>query len=394
MEKSGKLEIYRNTFLEKEELDRFTEFNSNGLLKLLLTKYAKGFGIINTNPEASDNDSFKVSKGTDVGTISIAADSYAINNKGDLIRRTPIDNIEILDSSNAKIIDEWVWVKIKHVYDKFEEGILSVDINGNVSGTGTKFTDVLRGGASGFPTYIKFINSTVNNGLYEVSTVINDISAILSGDFTPESNLKYVVYGTFALGKSQDALSSEGIYSYDSTEISFVKENVDKYPPKESLVDGEEFFIARARYDSSTNAVTIQDKRAFIFTDTDSKEEVFNYYYKLNSGLTGLSDTGWLDCINPSNLPNFNIKVRQIGKMVNILGDMTSIWKGTSDLFSVPSIVAKTPQKTGIYSLLDDGSVGLKSVTLSSKSDGKTWETIGSMSNSSSLLINITYFTE
>lgn len=392
MKKTGKLEIYRNSFLEKEELDRYVQFNENGLFKLLLTKYAQGFGVVNTNPEQSDNDSFKVSRGSNSGTVSIPKESYAIDNTGNLLRQDSIDNILISDESGEILSDQWVWVKINHVYDKQEEGTVSIDSNGNMSGNNTKFTEVLRGGSSGFPTYIKFQNSTFNNKLYEVSTVLSDIFAILQGDFVEEGNLKYVVYGTFALGKTSDALKSGGLYSYDSANISFVPETILNYPPTESLVEGEEFFIARVYFNSATNEVSIQDKRSFTYVDPDTGiEEVFNYYYRMNSGLTGLEDSGWLDCENPNNISNFNVKARQIGKTVNILGDVTSVWNETSDLFIMNKGIAKCPYNTGIYVMTEDETEGNKIVTIKAKNDGLTWEIIGSSTKPKQILINITY---
>jgi len=392
MKKTGKLEIYRNSFLEKEELDRYAQFNGNGLFKLLLTKYAQGFGVVNTSPEQSDNYSFKLSKGSTSGSVSIPYESYAIDKSGNLLRQDSTDNIYIADSSGTVLSDQWVWVKINHTYNKEEDGVISIDNNGNLSGINTKFTEVLRGGSSGFPTYIKFPNSTFNDKLYEVSSVISDIFAILQGDFVAESDLKYVVYGTFALGKTSDALKSGGLYSYDSANISFVPETILNYPPTGSLIDGEEFFIARVYFDSSTNDITIEDKRAFTYISPSTGiEEVFNYYYRLNSGLTGLEDTGWIDCENPNNISNFNVKARQIGKTVNILGDVTSVWGDTNDLFIINKGIAKCPYNTGIYVMTEDSEEGNKIVSIRSKSDGLTWETVGTGTKSKQILINITY---
>lgn len=293
MKRGGNINLYRNSFLEKEELDRLFQFGQNDMSKLLYTINAQSFGVVISTLGQGFENSFKVQAGTNAGTIKIAQESYAINKEGGILYQDVIDNYPIKDVNGQSIQDEWAWVKIEKKFEKHEVGFVSIDADGNVSGINTKFTEVFRGQGSGFPAYISLfkqgdngeLTPSINNGIYEVNDVIGDNSMILSGRFVPESNLRVVCMGSFALGEEASALQAGGLYNYDGTKISFVKEVFPDYPPTVSLDDGMSFFIARVKYNSATAITDVEDKRKFQATNpTTGFAETFDFYYKLNFG--------------------------------------------------------------------------------------------------------------
>lgn len=458
MERGGNINLYRNSFLEKEELDRLFQFGQNDMSKLLYTINAQSFGVVISTLGQGFENSFKVQAGTNAGTIKIAQESYAINKGGGILYQDVIDNYPIKDVNGQSIQDEWAWVKIEKKFEKHEVGFVSIDADGNVSGINTKFTEVFRGQGSGFPAYISLfkqedngeLTPSTNNGIYEVNDVIGDNSMILNGRFVPESNLRVVCMGSFTLGEEASALQAGGLYNYDGTKISFVKEVFPDYPPTASLDDGMSFFIARVRYNSATAITDVEDKRKFQATNpTTGFAETFDFYYKLNFGdilvnnkadvdggnipsvfqsnwqsalgvysktnvdsllngkanvaggnisnktqwrtnldvpsvadLAGYAkidasnlesgnvtswktklgvvdtpDTGWLDCVKPTNWTptSFTIKARKVGNVVNITGKLDTNGRTIQDkdvLFTVPSSIPPAPNKVGmsIYS--------------------------------------------
>jgi len=308
MDKSGNLNIYRNLFLDVEELNRFFDFNENSVSNLLFTINAQNFGVINTAPNLSANQSFLLSSGSVPGTIRLTDTSYGLDSGGQFIFQEPFDNLPIQDTNGNAIQDQWAWVVIQHKEVKYEEGIVSIDVDGNLRGVNTEFTRVLRGQGSGFSTFVRLYTqgddreitlSTLNSQLYEVTDLVDDTSVILSGDFQAESNLRYVVFGTFALGQDSSAIAAGGIYNYNGTRITFIPEVLTDFPPVDSITAGEQFFVARVFWNTTTNIVEVQDKRSFTAVNPlTSESTTFNNYYQLNFGDIIVNNKANIDASN------------------------------------------------------------------------------------------------
>ena len=298
--KSGKLNIYRRDIhLEKEEIDRMLTFIDNDVAKFLFVTNALKFGIIKL--DKVDDPSFKVQAGTNSNSIKLLGSTtrggnYAIDKVGNLIFLPPKDNIEV------PTIGEHYWVKISHKYDIVEDGTISVDLNGNVSGSSTIFTDVLRGQSSGFPVFVKLYTensdgtysvSENNPSVYEVVQVVSDGVAILGGDFTAESNLKYVVLGCYAIGSPIYDNEEDGLYLYDSCKVELVKELISETEP--TSVEGEEFFIARVLAVPGTGNIEIQDKRSSKYYTLDIQNISTSSKAEIDaSNLSSGNVTSWL----------------------------------------------------------------------------------------------------
>jgi len=245
----SKFKFSTNLFLEKQELDRFQRFlRDDGFVQHLLQN-TFSFGLIK-DVDDTNFDNFKVEAGTNAKTIKIANESFALDNVGRLITKEAEDNIAPPDDG------KFHWVKVKHNFIVLEEGTVDIDVAGVLTGTGTLFTEVLRGKPN-FPSRINFPASSLNTAdSYEVNEVIDDTSGKLSGVFQAESGIKYTVLGTFTPGFVPSALE-ENPFQYDGTILEFIEETVLNTAPAKT--DGLEFYIARVKVVGAS--VTIEDKR-------------------------------------------------------------------------------------------------------------------------------------
>ena len=254
------LNINRNIFLEREELLRFQKFMLESAVNKTFLANTINWGIIDTSGGETVQD-FKVQAGTTPGSIKIAALSRALTSDGLIIEQSAVDNIAISNDGN------YYWIKAAHVYSNLEAGLCSITTSGQVTGTSTLFTDVLRGQSLKTPVKIKFINSA-NSGIYEVVDVIDDSNLILSGNsFTAESNLQYFVVGCTPIGETITSQQQLGLYFYDSCLLTQVLETSLNTEPAGKVQD-KEFWIARVINNAGT--VVIVDKRT----------EYWEYYIK------------------------------------------------------------------------------------------------------------------
>jgi hypothetical protein len=268
---SNKLNFTRNISLEKEELIQFQNFLTDNSQKSLFEAITVAWGIV-PQADLSGND-FLVEQGSLAETIQVSNDSVGIDSDLFLLSLKAFDNYPIVDDGN------YYWLKVSHRYLNVEPGTVSVNTSGEVSGTGTAFTELLRNQTSGSPVKIKFYKEDIsqnpeiinNTDVYEIVEVINDGSMILSGNFTAEADLNYIIIGSVSLGTTITTEQKEGIYSYNNCALELVAETVFDTPPTSGFTQGKDFYIARLR--NSGGTVSIEDKRS-------------GYYWTLDLGVT------------------------------------------------------------------------------------------------------------
>jgi len=254
------LNITRQTFLEKEELIRFQDFLEKNLTRQIVLSNTTSWGIIRSRFIGEDLN-FKVETGTNIDCIKIGAgeESNAVSNKGLLIKLPPIANLPVVaDARNYGVV-------ISQSYRRHEEGYVSVDSLGSLSGNATSFTQVLRGQSTEVPTKIKFIkddgSTPTNSGVYEVIDVGGDIIASLTSPtgFVAESNLRMVVIGATPIGTNVTGDQLSGLYKYDHCTVSL--RYLAPYSPISSIIpiEDEEFLIAIVNNNASN--ITISDYR-------------------------------------------------------------------------------------------------------------------------------------
>lgn len=146
------------------------------------------------------------------------------------------------------------WVILSRAETHEEEGTVSVQTDGSLTGSGTKFLEVLRGQPN-FPVKIRFTNAGgYNTQEYEVVSVVSDTSAVLTGNFTAQSGLKYAIVGAFTPGfvPSEEA---KNIYSYDYCAFRVVTSDA------EPELNAGEYLIARVDYNLG-GGISVYDLRA------------------------------------------------------------------------------------------------------------------------------------
>lgn len=311
-------------FLGSQELNRLVQsLDEKGFRKLFLQD-AKSFGVVDISSNG-EFDNFRVEQGTNSGTIKHAA-GIAIDSEGKLIIADALDNIDITNNN------QWYWLKISHNYNPEEIGEVSIAVDGTLTGVDTEFLDVLRGLPNN-PVKVRFEDSVSNTGEYEVNEVISNTSAILSGDFTAESNLKLVVVGSF----TPDVVVEEDykdVYQYDSYNLVKVLRNSD-IPP--TLAEGTEFVIARVKRNGST--ITIEDKRYLNIFATKASSEFISVATS-NNALIGIESVKY-DHVNTPRDKNIvyigwgmrssNWTLNSSTNTVTILGGLGGKFKTTAD---------------------------------------------------------------
>jgi len=235
-------------FLEACELNKLQSFmKENGYLKIL-GAMIKSFGVVRD----SKNTYLKATKSLgNVNSITFNP-GIAVDSKLNLI--TLSNSISVIVSTDG--FKHWFVAQYKTT--NLETGSVSVNANGSLTGVGTNFTEVLRGG-NNFPNKVR-LNSNLNVSDYEVLKVISDTSAILSGAFAPENNLRYSAIGTFTPG-SEQINDDELIYEYDSCSII---ELVSDVAP---ILAEDQYFLAQTEYQNGV--LEIKDLRGIsVFNDS------------------------------------------------------------------------------------------------------------------------------
>lgn len=291
----SKFKFAPDLFLEVAEMDRFQKFmDEDGFRKNILDN-SINFGLIKLAADtAFENGHVERDVDNSLGqkTIKIGA-LVAIDSNGLFIVSNSINNFPVPSDNN------WYWVKIKHLYSSQEEGSVSIDIAGNLTGVNTKFTEVLRGNPN-FPSRVKFINSSGNTLEYDVLDVTDNTHAVLvhpavtvggEAEFVAETNLYYQIVGTFQFGA---AISNDDKFpfQYDSCQLELVLETSLNIPP--SFTIGQEFYLARVKV--SNGVLVIQDKR-LSYWETKGSDQAIRIERDSNP-LIGIEAIKWQNGFN------------------------------------------------------------------------------------------------
>lgn len=237
----SRLKFSSNLFLEVNELQRFNKFLEEDGWKRAMKAISKNFGIV----ENASNSYFKVTARSGSNSVIVINAGIAFDSNMDAIVMTDDLELSVGNTGSNR------WVILSRAVTNEEQGTVSINSDGSLSGIGTEFTKVLRGQPN-FPVKVKF-KSTSNNGEYEVVSVTSDTSALLSGSFVNQSNIKYSVVGTFTPG-FQPTEDNKMIYEYDSYNIEVV-DSEDR-----PAVSEDEFILAMISFDAS-GSMNVSDER-------------------------------------------------------------------------------------------------------------------------------------
>lgn len=251
----SRLKFSPNLFLEVNELNRFVNFLSDNGYKRIFKSFVKTFGIV----QDSSNSYFKV-------TVKPGSSNIIVINAG-LAFDTNMEAIVLKNNLEITVTNTGIkrWVILSRDVTNLEQGTVTIDSDGSLSGISTEFLSVLRGQPN-FPVKVR-LTSSVNTNDYEVVSVVSDTSAVIAGDFTAESGLTYSLIGTFTPG-FQPNESDKCIYEYDYYKINIVDSS------DTPAITPDEFILASITFDIS-GVVNVSDERV---------KYMFNDPYVQNSG--------------------------------------------------------------------------------------------------------------
>lgn len=224
----GSLELNRYRMLLKRKYEA------------ILRNCILSYGVLDNSGADPAFDNLKVVNGT-VSTKHTLKAGYALDKNFNLIH-VPEDIIDAFDVSNSTGVLNAVIEFVVPDNFKDEEGTISIDKNGVMTGVGTKFTECIKGEPY-HPSRIKFTNSKLNPTEFRVASVSSDTSATLSNDggFKEESGLTYKVVGTFTPGIVVPK-SSKDIYEFEGK--NYKLSIISTAFPLSVLRPGEQFTLA------------------------------------------------------------------------------------------------------------------------------------------------------
>lgn len=259
----AKVKLSENLFLEVAELERFRSFIVDDGWKRFAKSIVKSYGIV----EDSNNTYYKPIKPTGYNDRVNVNPGLAFDSNLNAIVSDATDTITIPNDGNT------YWLVLSRGTHNTEEGTVNITAGGQLTGNGTKFTEVLRGQPN-FPTKVRLSSNVSQNQLdFEVVQVNSDTSAILSGSFYAENNLKYSVVGTFTPGYSP-LEANKLIYEFDDHVITLVASGT-----KPTVTD-DQFILGKAVYDAY-GILSVTDERI---------SYMFNSEYAVNTQMTSGSD--------------------------------------------------------------------------------------------------------
>lgn len=253
----SKLKISENLFLEVAELNRLVKFLSDDGYKRVLKSIINQYGIVRN----TGNTFFKVTQ-KNTGVVTINAGLAFDSNLDAIVMKTDLD-LSVSDTGVRR------WLILSRSVHNWEEGTVSVTVDGALNGIGTRFTEILRGQPN-FPTKVKF-NSANNTSEYEVVSVTSDSQAVLSGSFVAESGKQFSVVGTFTPGFVPTPENKQ-IYEFDGYNIR-IQDSADK--PE---VGGDEFILGYVYYENGI--MYVFDERVYC---------MFNETYTQDTETSGIS---------------------------------------------------------------------------------------------------------
>lgn len=250
----SKLKLSPNLFLEVAELENFRRLIVDEGYKAVFKSMVKNFGITRD----SNVNAFEVTATDEENVISIAPGTAWTKDFDRIISREAV-TLQAIQSETK------TWVILSRAVTNYESGTVSVTTDGTLTGVGTEFTKVLRGGDN-FPNAVKFIDSTKNILNYEVINVVSDTSAVIAAPAAAESGIRYGVVGAFTPG-FVPSTANELIYEYDSFVVRMIQSET-----QPEVEEGREFIIAQLNWDSSDMAIV--DMRNSCTFNAEPVEEI------------------------------------------------------------------------------------------------------------------------
>lgn len=251
----GYVRYSNNVFLGKYELVSEQNFIRDEGYQKFIKDTAVTYGLIN-NSVGGDFQNAKIIEGAGNNTIRHNS-ILGIDVDGKFFAKESSSTDISVGTGSADT--QFYWVKAVRAESNLESGTINISFDGTITGVGTDFLSSLRSASSDFPTRIRFPNSTVNTGEYDVVEVIDDLNANLNVvSLTSEANQEWQIVPTSTPGAVLTT-DEKKLFNYDDAEITLVPEVnlilIDGFPQS---VSGE-YWLARVQ--NNGNNVVIEDKR-------------------------------------------------------------------------------------------------------------------------------------
>lgn len=266
----SKINVSRNTFLEKEELNRLMKFITDDSVKALVGNSVRSGGIV--PPDGTTvGDNFALEEGTNHRYVKFLQDSTAYDTQGNRIFYDFEPSKEILLPYTPSSTEE-IWLAVEYGTSKIEKGTVTVGANGTVIGDGTEFTKLFRGVSTLVPNKIRIYERTKIStegdgysysevGTYEVTQTVNDNQLLINtSTLITGGDYVFSVVGAFSPG-TYDDVREEEIYEYDYYNLLFYT--------SEPTLTADQYILAKITVDDSLGTQIIDDLREDIFTLVD-----------------------------------------------------------------------------------------------------------------------------
>lgn len=236
----SRINIHRGTFLEKEELKRMLSFLENRSDVLAILSSSISYGIVSSGAVAGKPFSVTISETKNA--IDIAG-GYIVTSNNKVFELTNVSAFPI------PMDNKFYWLKVTPSEYNYENGVVQIDVSGNVSGN-VSFKGIVRSQSSGVATCIRFVKSDGsiprNSYVYQVVDIVDDNNIVLSGGhvFVKESDLKVIVLGSIPMGGRFTDEQLEGLYTFTGVNVSLVQEQAVGQAPEKGA---DEFYIARIK---------------------------------------------------------------------------------------------------------------------------------------------------
>jgi len=348
-------------FLGDAEISKFKDFLDTDGWRKYLEELTVSFGIVDNSKDGNFINGL-VEVGTNAETLKVNP-FIAIDSNFQFIRKLVLeDNIPLADDSGA-----WFWVKIKYAINVQEAGLVSISSNGDVSGVGTAFTSLLRG-KSNFMSNIRFPNSILNTGIYQVADVIDGTNIIIQGDLQDDPNQEWSIAGTFTPGVVITASNRES-FEADGNLLTIVAETVLETEP--TFIAGEEFFLARVR--NLAGVITVQDVRSRFIYQTKADWNLTNVDNTTNN-LIGVESVKFDDNFTPRErnivymgwgFRSSNFTVDSNTNQVTINGGEGGKFKSTEDFTNGDFNGWRIYTEDGTYQIIQSSALNATQINLS-----------------------------
>ena len=242
----SRVKISPGAYIGSTELNRFQQFIKDDAASALFKMMVKTYGF---DPAVEVNAIGPMYVGYIGPGVLRMRPGQAVDSDLNMItvREDHDFRVPLTSSPNS-----YRYVLVSYDTTNTEVGLLSVTEDGNMLGSGTKFTETLRG-FPGEPTSVRFTNGKRNLGEYPVSEVLSDDLCILNAiGLYPESNMNYEVIGAFP-SDSYVSRDRRKIYEHDHFKLEiypFLPVDVDKRIP-----------VCRLAYDANGDLQGVKDLR-------------------------------------------------------------------------------------------------------------------------------------